>query len=320
MFNTGFRTGYLIFFLFFIFNLGVVFTQPPPDFVDEHSDSESYSNQYRIQKLDIGFGYQNASVNYEGNDYSIDTYSVPDFYYEAERNLINSKRMNLKFNSGFYHYDYRNDYFSYDDEYLKLDILAHVKKYVTDKFLGIGFHTYHQIAAEYIHSTMDLDFMIGYDAQNEYISLLTPDKTYREGFYSEILLRKNIYYNDSEWDPSTLHIAAGYAWADGSYNYVNCICAKMEIPVGDDDYSRLFISNDYRIDFTQNLNAGLYLDLEYTSNSYASQTIFNLKPAMTYYFDKIYLQMFYNFENFNSDYNKRDTGTIGLRVAYFWQK
>ena len=302
-----------------IFSAGVVFSQPPPDFVDDNNYSEESSTGNEIQKLDIGIGYQLSQVKYESYDYNIETYSTPDFCYEAEKMLLNSKRMSLNFNAGYYHYKYKNDYFSYDDEYLGVEITSHVKKYLTDKFLGIGFNTYNQIAEDYNYTTMNLDLMIGYDAQNEYISLLTPDKTYREGLYAELLLRKNLYYNDSEWDPSTLHIAAGYAWANVSFNYVNSIYAKMEIPVGDDEYSVLFFSNDYRIDFTRNINAGLYLDLEYVSNNYISQTVFNMKPFVTYYLEKIYLQMFYNFENLNIENVTQETSTFGLKVSYFWQ-
>ncbi|GEM_PF-4704373 len=81
-----------------IFSVGVVYSQPPPDFVDDNNYSEEPSTGNEIQRLYIGIEYQCSQANYESFDYNIETYSTPDFYYEAERNLINSKKMDLKFN------------------------------------------------------------------------------------------------------------------------------------------------------------------------------------------------------------------------------
>ena len=308
-----------------LFLTGTAFTQPPPGFTDNNNLSHDNTERNEIKKLDIGFIYQSTKINYQSdNSYDGTALYVPAFMYEASENLINSKKMNMRFNANYCYYEMKNDYGRYDNEYLDIELTANVKKYFTELFMGGGLYTYNYLS-DYEFISLSFDLMLGFDTQSEYITLLTPVKTYKEGFYSELVLRKNFYYNDSDYDPSTFHAAAGYNWADWNYYYVNSIKGKLEIPVGDEEYTKFFASNDFRIDINGSINIGLYLDAKYIHNNYASKYIYNINQKITYYLKKIYIQPFYNYEYINFEDNDQEVvstenSTLGLKVAVYWQE
>lgn len=312
----------LIILLFFT---GTAFTQPPPGFSDYNNRSHDNTERNEIKKLDIGLIFQNSELSYDdGQNIDKSEYFLPAFHYEESKNLINSKRFSMVFNSYYCHYKTKSDYGIYDNEYLEMELEANVKKYFSELFFGGGLYTYNWFS-DFVFLSYSIDLMLGFDSRTEYISLLTPLKTYREGFYSELALRKNFYYNDSDYDPSKIHASIGYVWADGDLNYINSIYGKLEFPVGSEKYTKFYLSNDFRLDLYSSMSLGLYLDAGYLYNDFGSQSEFNLKPDIKYYFKKTYIQPFYNFKSINYRYTheeeySQNKSTLGLKIALYWNE